>query len=136
MRDTKGYIYFAIKTDDANIDLLDFEEYLSIQPTKFEKMFQRGKVPKATSWNYYSENLVNPNYFEEIERLITILEVHADEFKKLKLKYPEMIFVLEVVIYMGKETPGLHFSKRTIKFINSMDAVIDCDIYPDSNCRQ
>ena len=131
MRDTKGYIYFNIRTENPGIDLLDFNIHLTIKPTKFDKMFERGVVPKATHWIYSSEKLVNANYYEEIEKLIDDLEPHLKEFKILKEKYPEFTFVLEVVIFMGKETPGLNFSKRTLNFINQLEAVIDCDIYPE-----
>lgn len=129
MTDTKGYIYFAIKTEDDKLNLSDFDKYLSIKPTKFQKKFERGQVPKSTIWEYSSGDLINPYYFDEIERLIEVLEPHKNELKLLKAKYDDICFVFEVVIYLGDETPGLNFSKKTMTFLNYIDAEIDCDIY-------
>jgi len=129
MTDTKGYNYFAIITEDAEMDLPQFESFLTIKPTSFKKMFERGTLPKATSWEYSSGKLTNPYFFEEIEKLIAALKPHKEEFKKLKLAYPELYFVLEVVIYLGDESPGLNLSKETIEFLNYLEAEIDCDIY-------
>jgi hypothetical protein len=129
MNATKGYVYFGIKTENPNLDLSDFDALLSIKPTRFQKMFEKGPIPKSTSWQFSSDNLISPFFFDEIEKLITKLEPHKDEFKELKLKLPELYFFLEVVIYMGDETPGLSFSRNTLEFINYLEAEIDCDIY-------
>jgi len=129
MTDTKGYIYFGIKTDDASITISDFERYLTIKPTKFEQMFERGHVPKSTNWRFSTDNLTNPYCYEEIEKLITTLAPYKEEFKQLKQHYPQLYMVLEVVLFLGDETPGLNFSKRVLQFVNELDAEIDCDIY-------
>lgn len=129
MINTTGHTYFAIKTDNEDFDLETFNNYLSIQPTRFEKMFTRGKVPACTIWEYSSGNLNNPNYFEELEKLVTKLSKHKSELLKLKSENTEIDFVLEVVIKLGDETPGLSFSKEIIQFVNDIDAIIDCDIY-------
>lgn len=129
MKETRGYTYFAIKTENKNFSLEDCNKYLTLKPTRFQKMFEKGKVPICTIWEYSTGNLTNPFFFEEIEKLIVILNKHKDEFLKLKANYPETSFVLEVVIYLGDETPGLNFSEKTIGFINDIGGVIDCDIY-------
>ncbi|MCL9807646.1 DUF4279 domain-containing protein [Flavobacterium amniphilum] len=129
MTNTTGYTYFAIKTENKNFGLDTFNKYLSIQPTRFEKMFSRGKIPSCTIWEYSSSPLKNPIYFEEIEKLVAKLNEHKPEFLKLKSENPEVDFVLQVVVKLGDETPGLSFSKEIIQFINDTDAIIDCDIY-------
>ncbi|NOT91220.1 DUF4279 domain-containing protein [Ferruginibacter sp.] len=131
MVETRGYTYFAIATDNAELELSEFKKYLTIAPTKFEKMFERGTVPKFTKWKYASGELKNPHFFEEVEKLITALHPYKEEFKKLKVAYPDLNFFLEVVIYLGDESPGLHFSNTTIEFLNYLGAEIDCDIYND-----
>jgi hypothetical protein len=128
MTETSGYIYFAIKTEDV-LEMNDFNKFLSIQPTKFEKMFERGQVPKCTTWEYSTQKLTNPDYLKEIEKLISVLEPYKEEFRQLKLHYPQLNVVLQVVLYLGDETPALHFSKRTLDFLSYPAAVIDCDIY-------
>lgn len=129
MTDTRGYIYFVIKTEDTQFELAEFENFLSIKPTSVQKMFERGNVPKSTSWRLGTAELINPHFFQEVEKLIATLKPHKDEFKKLKTVYPDFKFVLQVVLYLGDESPGLNFSNETIELINDVGAEIDCDIY-------
>jgi|JI7StandDraft_1071085.scaffolds.fasta_scaffold554702_1 hypothetical protein len=129
MKDTIGYSYFAIKTENEKLDVDEFEKYLSIKPTNFQKMMERRKSPVCTIWEYSTERLKNPYFFEEIEKLISKLNEHKLEFIKLKNDYSEIEFVLEVVIHLGDETPGLHFSKKALEFVTEIGGVIDCDIY-------
>ncbi|MCB0398700.1 MAG: DUF4279 domain-containing protein, partial [Winogradskyella sp.] len=113
MTNTKGYTYFAIKTENEKFGLSEFDSYLTIKPTNFKQKFENGKTPVCTIWEYSSGKLVNPYYFEEIEKLIDKLENHKSELIELKERNPEFEYVLEVVIFLGDESPGLHFSKRT-----------------------
>ncbi|MCO6148413.1 DUF4279 domain-containing protein [Flavobacterium sp. NRK1] len=129
MIDTTGYVYFAIKAEDSDFDLALFNSFLTIQPTHYQKKFEKGSVPVCTIWEYGTKKLANPFYFEAIEQLIDVLENHTLEFLRLKKDYPSVEYVLEVVIYLGDETPGLSFSNRTVKFINDVGGIIDCDIY-------
>ena len=129
MTNTKGYTYFAIKTENEELGLDTFDKYLSIRPTQFQKMYEKGKIPVCTSWKYSSDDLTNPFFFEEIEKLIDKLEPHKEELIRLKTRYPEFKFVLVVVIFLGDESPGLNFSERTISFMNEVEGEIDCDIY-------
>ena len=121
MTDTKGYTYFAIKTENEKIGLSDFDTYLTLKPTEFKRKFENGKTPVCTTWELSSGKLTNPYYFKEIEKLIDKLENHKSELIGLKNKNPEFAYVLEVVIFLGDESPGLHFSERTIKFMNEIN---------------
>lgn len=129
MKDTTGYTYFAMKTENENFGLQEFDKYLTLKPSRFQKKFEKGKVPVCTIWEYSTGDLTNPSFFEEIEKLISKLNNHKVEFLKLKADNPEISFVLEVVIYLGDKTPGLHFSEKTLEFVNNVGGVIDCDIY-------
>ena len=129
MNPTRGYIYFAIKTEDENLDLADFDKYLRVKSTKFDKMYSRGPVPKCTIWTYSTDELINPFYYEVIEGLINELLPYKDNFKTLKNEYADLHYVLEVVIYLGDETPGLNFSRAVLDFLDYVGAEIDCDIY-------
>lgn len=126
---TKGYIYFALKTEDENLDLEFFEKFLSIKPTKFEKMFSRGKIPVCTIWKYSTGNLINPDYHKEIENLIEKLSKHKLEFLKIKNENPEISFILEIVLQLGDEHPCLNISNKTISFMNDIGGMIDFEIY-------
>ena len=129
MTNTKGYTYFAIKTENEKFGLSEFDSYLTIKPTDFKQKFENGKTPVCTIWEYSSGKLINPYYFKEIEKLISKLESHESELIELKRQNPEFEYVLEVVIFLGDESPGLNFSERTIKFMNKINGTIDCDIY-------
>lgn len=129
MTESRGYIYFAIKTENQNLDLADFDKYLRIKPTKFDKMYSRGGVPKSTNWIYSTDELINPILYDVLEGLIKDLAPHKDDFKRLKDEYPEIRYVLEVVIFLGDESPGLNFSRTALDFVGAVGAEIDCDIY-------
>ena len=129
MNPTRGYIYFAIKTEDEDLDLADFDKYLRVKPTKFEKIHSRGPVPKCTIWTYSTDELTNPTFYEVVEGLIKELLPYKDDFKRLKNEYEDIHYVLEVVIFLGDESPGLNFSRMVLDFLNDVGAEIDCDIY-------
>ena len=129
MTDSKGYTYFAIKTENDNFGLSEFDSYLTLKPTYFKRKFENGKVPKCTIWELSSGKLKNPYFFKEIEKLIDKLEPHKSELLRLKKENSEFNFVLEVVIFLGDESPGLHFSERAVRFMNELNGTIDCDIY-------
>lgn len=128
--DTTGYVYFAIKSD-LILELKDFKQHLSLSPTRFSKKFEKGEVPKATIWEYSSGQLTNPCYFEVMEDMMDVLVPHTEEFIRLKEAIPDLCFVLQVVVYLGDETPGLHFSNKVQQFTRALDAGIDCDIFND-----
>ena len=129
MKDTKGYVYFVIKTENESFGIKEFESFLTIKPTEFNRMFEKGNSPVCTSWKFSSGNLTNPFYYQEIEKLMDSLEKHKDEFIKLKTEMSEFNFSLSIVMFLGDETPGLNFSKRTLSFMNELHGDIDCDIY-------
>jgi len=129
MKDTTGKVYFAIKSEDERLELTQFEKYITLKPTRFEKMFARLTVPKCTIWKFGTPKLVNAHYFNEIESLMDVLVLHKQEFINFRNAFPEVELVLQVVIYVGDETPALHFSQRAIAFANAVGAPIDCDIY-------
>ena len=129
MTNTTGYTYFVIKTENEKVKLEDFNAKLSINPTDFKKIYEKGHVPKCTSWEISSGKLVNPYFYEEIEKIIIKLEKHKTELIQLKKENPEFVYQFIVVIFLGDESPGLHFSEKTINFLNDIGASIDCDIY-------
>lgn len=131
MKNTHGYIYFALKTEEETLDERLFTSMLTIKPTRFEKRFERGQVPVCTVWELSSRELINPNYSDELEHLIDLLNLHLDELLNLKRNYPEVEFWLQVVMYLGDYNPALHFGKKVLKFCNDLDVKIDCDIYND-----
>jgi hypothetical protein len=129
MTDTKACVYFGIKTENQELNEADFEQYLGLKATSFEKIYSRGHIPKCTIWEYSTGNLVNPIYYEAIEQIVAHLLPFKENLKKFKEAYPEVHYVFEVVIYLGDETPGLNFNLEVLSFLNEIGAEIDCDIY-------
>lgn len=130
MINTTGYIYFAIKTENDSVDLDLFKRYIDLEPTKFQKMRSKnGIVPVCTSWNYSTDNLINPISYKVIENLIKELIPFKEGLINLKKDYPEFYFVLEVVLTIGDESPALSFNKDVLNFLNEIEAEIDCDLY-------
>jgi hypothetical protein len=124
-----GYLYFAIKTEDENFSLSDFNAYLSIAPTRFTQRGINGNRPFCSTWEYASADLTNSNYYAELEKLIASLSLHTKEFVRLKNQKADLFFVLQLVIYVGENSPALSFSTQVIQFLNEVGAEIDCDIY-------
>lgn len=129
MVNTTGRCYFAIKTDIIGFGLEYFNKYLTISPTRFQEALSNGKNPKCTIWELSSEELINPSYCDEIENLISILNNHKAEFQKLKKENSEVEYVLQIIMYLGDETPALQINQDVLKFINDVGGFIDCDIY-------
>jgi len=69
-------------------------------------------------------------FYRENYKIYVIYDNDCEsELIELKRQNPEFEYVLEVVIFLGDESPGLNFSERTIKFMNKINGTIDCDIY-------
>ena len=128
MTETKTKIYFAIKTEDQNIDKGIIKQYISINPTEFELMYSRGKIPKCTIWEYSIPEFAHWDIHKELNILISKLEPCVEGFKRLKNER-DVNYVLQIVIYLGEETPALHFGSKVINFVSQIDAEIDCDMY-------
>lgn len=126
---TEGEIYFVIKTENPDIDIDIFNQYLSIAPTTFNRMLTKGISPKCTSWIYSSGKLIDADYSLEIEKLISKLIDRQKEFINLRKFYPEFQFFIQIVIYLGTDSPALHFNLNILNFLNNINAKIDCDIY-------
>lgn len=126
---TEGEVYFVIKTENRSIDIDIFNQYLSVAPTTFSRMLTKGISPKCTSWIYSSGKLKNTDYSLETKKLISKLIDHQKEFINLKKNYPEFNFSLQIVIYLGTDSPVVHFDLNILNFLNNINAEIDCDIY-------
>jgi len=131
MQKTTGYIYFYIKTEDENHNSSFFDKYLSLKPTNFSQIGEKGDRPICTTWEYSSGALTNQIYHKEVTKLIKVLSVHKDELLRLKEENKDIQMVLQVVIYLKDNGPQLYFSKEVIDFLHYLEAEIDCDIYND-----
>ena len=129
MENTTGYIYFHIKTEEENHNIGFFDKYLSIKPTSFSQIGEKGNRPVCTTWEYSSGELTDQIYHKEVTKLIKKLSEYKDELLRLKEENKDVQMVLQVVIYLNDDSPQLYFSKEVIDFIHYLRAEIDCDIY-------
>lgn len=128
MKHTRAKIYFVIKTEEDGFDLSAFNNYLTIEPTIVELKHSRGIVPKCSSWNYSLPEIHHFDLELELKKLVSILKPHTDEFKRLREKR-DVYYTIQIVLYLGEESPVLHFDEEVIGFVNAINAVIDCDVY-------
>jgi hypothetical protein len=129
MNNTTGYIYFYIKSENENHTLDFFNRYLTLKPTNFSQIGDKGNRPICTSWEFSSGELTSPIYHLEVTKLVKILNVHKEEFLKLKNKNKDIQMVLQVVIYLKEDSPQLYFNEEVIVFVHYLGADIDCDIF-------
>jgi len=129
MQKTTGYIYFHIKTEEETHNLSFFDKYLSIKPTSFSQIGEKGNRPFCTTWEYSTGELTNHIYHIEVTKIIKKLSVHKDELLKLKEENKDIQMGLQVVIYLNDDSPQLYFNKEVIDFLFYLGAEIDCDIY-------
>lgn len=128
MTETRTKIYFAIKTDDKSVDENVIAKYININPTKFELMFSRGQIPKCTIWEYAIEEFTHLDIEQELYKLVSKIQPDKNGLMRLKNDW-DVTFVIQLVLYIGEETPVLHFGSQITKFVSDIDAEIDCDIY-------
>ena len=128
MTETRTKIYFAIKTEDQKIDQNTIKDYINLVPTKFELMFERGKVPRCTSWIYETAEFIELDIEPEFNELISILSPYIAGLKKLKNDF-DVEYVFQLVIRIGEHTPALHFGNNITRFASEINAEIDCDMY-------
>ena len=70
MNNTTGYIYFYIKTENESHNSTFFDNYLSIKPTNFSQIGEKGNTPVCTTWEYSSGELKDSIYHVEVTKLV------------------------------------------------------------------
>lgn len=50
-------------------------------------------------------------------------------FKEIKIKYDLEIKICIVIYIKKKKAPGMYLNKEILKFINSLEAEVDFDVY-------
>ncbi|PHR46230.1 MAG: hypothetical protein COA32_11800 [Fluviicola sp.] len=128
MSQTRTKIYFAIKSEDQNIDQKTIAQYIHLNPTKFELMYARGLIPKCTIWEYAIPEFTSWDIETELNELILKLSTYEEGLKRLKNDW-KVDFVIQIVLRIGEETPSLHFGSIVTDFVSKVGAQIDCDIY-------
>lgn len=128
MTQTRTKIYFAIKAEDENLDKNVIAKYMDIIPTKFEMMFARGNIPKCTIWEYALPEFTDWDIEQELNKLVNAMQPFKDGLIRLKKDY-DVNFVIQLVMYLGEETPSLHFGSVVTGFASEIEAEIDCDMY-------
>lgn len=129
MVETEAVVYFAIKTDDDSIEEQTINNFIGLKPTKFIKKYEKGNIPKCTIWEFSTETLKNPNVSEMIDNVISVLSPVRTKLKEFKKCYPEIYYVLEIVIYHGDLAEGFCLDSSQLFFLVEIDAEVDVDQY-------
>lgn len=107
-------------------------EVLNLNPTsiheKNDLISKKGIIRyQQNMWMYeISENNIE-DIEELIESLLNVFENKKDELYSLAQEYDIQI---SIISYLKEGMPSFHFSRELIKFINSINADIDIDLYP------
>ncbi|MBX7155437.1 MAG: DUF4279 domain-containing protein [Candidatus Kapaibacterium sp.] len=134
MNQGNTYVYFALKGDDFNPQLIT--DRLRITPTQSWRKGDAGSAKPYRDFSYWEistekgieylliENVVN--------QIVDMLFDYIETINTLKEEY-NLISVLEIVLYVDinqlQSTPALGHDLRTIEFLYRTQTTIDVDIY-------
>lgn len=134
MGTNEGRVYFALDGDDFDPD--EITKFLGIEPTSTKRKGSGipGKIPKISSWELSTENVV--------DEFIDVFQMSADIINKLKTKkelilqvkdrftvWPRFEVVLRFSINEEHSTPAIGFEVETVEFLGEIGASIDIDTY-------
>lgn len=120
----QGYVYFAIKSDVLTIE--DCTQMLGMEP-RFRRELNASSLP--VYWEIGTKFVEDPYLYHMIRNIVGELLPIKDRLIALKQHYPELYYVLEVVLFKGEGTPVLSLENDTLLFLGEIGAILDCDIY-------
>lgn len=134
MSSNEGRVYFSLVGDDFEPG--EISAFLGIKPTSTKKKGSRvpGKLPRVSSWEISTENVVNGyvDVYELSTQIIQILKPKKDEIIQAMNRF-NLKPHLEVVLWFSTDekhsTPAIGFEVETIQFLAEIGAYIDVDTY-------
>jgi len=129
MVETEARVYFAIKTEDDLIEESTISNYIGLKPTNFFKMHEKGNIPKCTSWQISTDKIKNPCVHNMIDSILDILSSCRGNLIEFKKRYPQVTYVLEIVIEHGDDAVGLGFDNNQLCLLSEIGAFVDIDQY-------
>ncbi len=128
MVETEARVYFAIKTEDVQIEEKTINNYIGLKPTNFCKMYSKGNIPKCTSWQISTDKIINPCVHDMIAEILDVIYSCREKLIEFKRKY-QIEYVLEIVIYHGDDAEGFNFSNKQLLLLSEIGASVDVDQY-------
>jgi hypothetical protein len=119
----QGYVYFAIKSDVLTIEACT--QMLGMKP-RYQREFS-DSFP--VYWEIGTRVIEDPYLYHIIRNIVAELLPIKDRLIALKQQYPELHYVLEIVLFKGEGTPALSLENDTLSFLGEIGAILDCDIY-------
>lgn len=106
---------------------------LQIVPSKTtvkgEQINKSGKKRDFSSWIYCTEYCETYDINDQLTKIITLLRPKEKHLLELKESY-NLDYMIEVVINIESQvTPAIYLEKEVISFCNSLDIMIDFDLY-------
>lgn len=129
MTDTEAMVYFAIKTEDSSIEENTINGFLGLNPTRFAKIYSKGKTPKCTIWEVSTGKVKNPNMVFMIDKIIRVISPFKEKLIKFRELYTDVVYVFEIVIYHGDNAAGFSLENEQLRFLSEIGAFIDVDQY-------
>lgn len=134
MTTNEGRVYFAL--DGENFDPNELTKFLGIDPTSIKLKGSKipGQIPKRSSWELSTENVVND--YIDVYKMSSEIINKLLPVKKLIIEAKDRFDVVprfEVVLWfsMNEEhsTSAIGFDANTINFLSEIGAFIDIDTY-------
>lgn len=134
METNEGRVYFALDGDDFDPD--EITKFLGLEPTKIKRKGSRipGKLPKMTSWELSTEEVIDEciDVFEMSTHIIGILKPKIDLIIEAIVRFKlEPRFQVVLTFSMNEEhsTPAIGFEVETTEFLGAIGAFVDIDTY-------
>ena len=131
MKNTSVSVYFTLIGDDFNTDYV--KEMLHINPTyirhKNKVICKEKTFNKCTEWGTLIKKECSMDINVQINKALDLYKDKVDLLNKIRIEC-NAIWNLEIVIYIENgDVPSMFFSQKILKFLASIDAKMDCDIY-------
>lgn len=131
MESTTVMAYFSIYGD--NFDTEDITIRLGITPTEVKV---KGIVPEGkkrpsieTSWKICTKEELSLDLNDQLYRLINVMDDKVHTLCEMKSSL-DVNFVFSFIVKIENgEKPAMHFTSDSLRFISSIGAEIDIDLY-------
>lgn len=120
---SKAYIYFSIS--GKNLDANEFVGIAQISPTE---LGENRIGEKFLEYKIEAQD-ADEGLDEAIEKLAATLLPKSEEIRAYAAK-KELYKKIFVVIQSNNENTGVFLNSKFIRFLNTIDAEIEIDIYP------
>lgn len=136
MKSTNVMCELIMHSLDDNFDPDYITTLLNIEPTyvrkkgcEFKTFSGRTKISLESVWQLETEYEESCDIEIQINKLIDQFRGKEELLKEVKIKYDLEIKICVVIYIKKKKAPGMYLNKEILKFIYSLEAEVDFDVY-------